>query len=705
MPHEGFDGRPADNLLSHETIPIPLKISEHVEDLTFDIAKLAHYPVILGMGWLDLHDPHVHWTSRRIVFDSNYCVENCLSTLHSVQSLEQHPQSAILIDSLPVAEISGVKSTAVPNQTTPSRPRHPPSQTTSRLAAAPVQIERFPSMPSTPLPPVRISLVSASAFRLSMKQGDAFQLTVSDLRGLNDTSPTPIHVFSAFSAVTKTDETPTPPTTTDPSVLVPSEYHDFLDVFDKKPTEILPPRSSYDHQIPITPNTDIPMSRLYPLSASKLKSLADYLQDNLKKGHIRPSSSPAAAPILFVKKKDGSLRLCVDYRALNSVTIKNRYPLPLISETLDRLSTAKHFTKIDLHVAYAQVRITDRDEWKTAFRTRYSHFEYLVMPFGLTNAPASFQNLVNDVLQEFLDLFVIVYLDDILIFSDNPSEHRKHVRLVLAKLRTANLYAKAEKCEFDRDKVEFLGYRVGVNGISMDNSKLDSIQDWPVPRSVKEVQSFLGFANFYRRFILGYSKIAHPLTQLTKKDVPFVFSDDTRAAFQTLKDAFTTAPVLSHHQPGIQCVLETDASDYAIGAVVSQRQGKHLHPIVFFSRKLTPVELNYEIHDKELLAVVDGFKQFRQYLEGVNEPTLVYTDHKNLEYFFSVRVLSRRQARWYELLTSYNYSLAYRPGSQQGKLDTLSRRPDYAVDSKASDSKPILFFDPKVVDPAVVASL
>lgn len=250
-----------------------------------------------------------------------------------------------------------------------------------------------------------------------------------------------------------------------------------------------------------------PFGPLYSLSELELKALSEWLEENLSKGFIRSSRSSAGAPILFVKKKDGSLRLCVDYRALNNITIKNRYPLPLIPEALDRLRKAKVYSKLDLRGAYNLVRVKEGDEWKTAFRTRYGHFECLVMPFGLTNAPAVFQHFMNDVFRDLLDHTVLIYLDDILIFSDSEEEHVKHVKQVLARLVDNKLYAKAEKCEFHVTTTEFLGFIVPANGISMASNKVDAIMSWPLPTKVREIQQFLGFANFYRKFIKGYSRI------------------------------------------------------------------------------------------------------------------------------------------------------------------------------------------------------
>jgi hypothetical protein len=377
-------------------------------------------------------------------------------------------------------------------------------------------------------------------------------------------------------------------------VKLPEKYKDFVDVFEKNKVDQLLEHRPYDCPIDLEEGHSPPFGPIYGLSKPELQALRDYLTENLAKGFVQHSKSPASAPILFVKKKDGSLRLCVDYRGLNKITKKNRYPLPLISSLLDRLCIGKIFTKLDLRGAYNLLRIHLDDEWKTAFRTRYGHFEYTIMPFGLTNARIVFQHLMNDIFREYMDECVVVYLDDILIFSKNQEDHDKHVQLVLATLREHGLYAKLEKCEFDKSSVAFLGYVIFLDGIFMDKSKVETIQCWATPSSVKDVQRFLGFANFYHRFIKGYSKITPPLIALTCKDKPFSWNPTAQAAFDTLKMAFTSTWVLIHPDPVKPFIVETNASDFALGAILSQFGiDGLLHPVAFYSRKLTSAEINY----------------------------------------------------------------------------------------------------------------
>ncbi|KAJ0830306.1 putative nucleotidyltransferase, Ribonuclease H [Helianthus annuus] len=309
----------------------------------------------------------------------------------------------------------------------------------------------------------------------------------------------------------------------------------------------LPPHRQVEFQIELTPGA-APIARApYRLAPSELEELSKQLQELLEKGFIRPSSSPWGAPVLFVKKKDGTFRMCIDYRELNKVTVKNRYPLPRIDDLFDQLQGSCYYSKIDLRSGYHQLRVRDEDVSKTAFRTRYGHYEFLVMPFGLTNAPAVFMDLMNRVCKPYLDKFVIVFIDDILIYSKSQEEHEQHLRLILELLRKEQLYAKLSKCDFWLREVHFLGHVVNKDGIHVDPSKVDSIRNWPAPRTPTEIRQFLGLAGYYRRFIKDFSKIAQPLTLLTQKGVTYRWGEPQETAFQHLKIGFA-AHLFSHCQ-------------------------------------------------------------------------------------------------------------------------------------------------------------
>ncbi|MBW0540969.1 hypothetical protein O181_080684 [Austropuccinia psidii MF-1] len=387
--------------------------------------------------------------------------------------------------------------------------------------------------------------------------------------------------------------------------VVPPAYHQYLDVFSKVKAEKLPPHRACDHHIKLEGLLP-PIGVIYSLSNQESETLRAYISENVEKGFIRPSSSSTGAPVLFVKKKDGGLCLCVDYRKLNAVTRKNRYPVPPMNQLLTVFNGSTIFSKIDLRGAYNLLRIKEGDEHLTAFRTKYGSYEYLVMPFGLTNAPASFQNLVNDIFADFLDVFLVVYLDDIMVFSSSEEEHVKHVASVLQILRENNFFANASKC--------------GILGL--------------------------------------YS--------------PFIFNEEALSQFQILKEAFTTSPILSHFNPSVPTIVETDASDYALGALLSQVNDSGKHPIAFDSRKILPAELNYEIHVKELHGIVWACKCWRSFLICLSNPLEVLTDHSSLQFCMSSKVLTCHQAHWAEFPSEFHFTITYHPGRLATLPDALS---------------------------------
>src|SRR5436853_769558 len=310
------------------------------------------------------------------------------------------------------------------------------------------------------------------------------------------------------------------------------------------------------------------------------------------------------------------------------------------------------------------------------------------MPFGLANAPATFQNMMNDIFRDMIDMGVVIYLDDILIYRESEEDHVALVKRVLSRLQEHQLAIAPDKCEWHRSKVNFLGYIISEEGIEMDQAKIQTVLEWEAPTTVKEVQSFLGFANFYRRFIEGYSKLTRPLTDLTKKSEKFIWSRECEIAFEQLKSRFTSAPILRHFDPQLQCIIECDASDFAIGGVLSQEVEGRLHPIAFHSRKMNKHEINYEIHDKELLAITSSFKEWRRYLEGAKHKISVFTDHRGLEWFAANKPLNRRQARWALELDGYDFNIIHRPGAKNGKPDALSRRAEHRPEKGGQDYQP-----------------
>ncbi|MBW0478750.1 hypothetical protein O181_018465 [Austropuccinia psidii MF-1] len=448
--------------------------------------------------------------------------------------------------------------------------------------------------------------------------------------------------------------------------VVPPAYHQYLDLFSKVKGEKIPAHHACDHHIELEGFLP-PVGVIFSLSNQELEKLWAYISENVEKFFIRPSFSSTGAPVLFLKKKDGGLCLGVDYHKLNAVTRKGRYPVPPMNQLLTILNRYTIFSKIDLPGGYNLLRIKEGDENLTAFRTKYGKHEYLVMLFGLTNAPASFQNIVNDIFAYFLDIFVVVYLDDIIVFFSSEEEHVKHVASVLQRLRYNNLFSKASKCVFPASSVEYLGYVFSRDGLKMDYSKVQKILNWPQPNNIKALQSFLGFANFYCCFMKNYSKRITALTSLLKKDTPFIFNEEALSHFQILKEAFTTAPILS-----LQTIVEPDSSDYALGDLLSQVNDSGKNPIEFDSCQPLPAELNYEIHDKELLGIVCALKCWRVFLLSLSNFFMVLKNHSSLQYFISSKVLPYYNACWAEFVSDFHFTITYCTGRLATLPDALS---------------------------------
>ena len=570
------DGSPTkdeDGWVREELRQVELNIHGHQEEITLDVTTIK-YDMILGMKWLEEHNPHINWKKRTITFP------NCS---HGTK-MEDRSSSTV-----PFAKAIWV------------RPR-------GRVLAG---------------------------------------LSIEEL---------------------------------------PGEYKEFKHLFEEKEGKAaLPEHQPWDHKIPIKEGVVLNHKGwLKPYSKKEEDFMKEYIEKLEQKDFIRRSKprgknqASISHGTLFAYKKDGTPRPCIDYRPLNEATVKDHYPIPRQDELQDRLQGATIFTALDARDAYHRIRMAEGEEWKTAFRTRWGVYEFLVMPFGLTNAPSTYQEYINNALKEYLDDFVIAYLDDILIFSKTEQEHVEHVRKVLQKLADAEIPLKLSKCEFHKTSIGFLGYIVSADGLAPDPKKVQAIEEWPEPTTVKEVQAFCGMINYYRKFIKNFSKVAEPITRLTKKETIFNFGGECKEAFKELKRRMTTAPILRIHDPEKESIVETDASDKAIGGCLKQRddQGK-LHPVAYFSRKLTPPEANYDVHDKELLAIVVCLETWRPYLEGAKYPVQIYSDHKNLTYWTSTKQLNRRQVRWAETLNRYDFKITHVRGTENVTADALSRRADY----------------------------
>jgi hypothetical protein len=479
--------------------------------------------------------------------------------------------------------------------------------------------------------------------------------------------------------------------------IVPPQYHKWRKVFSEKESNRLPKHQPWDLTIDFIEGAPKIMDcKIYPLTLSEDEKMREYIRTELEKRFIRHSKSPICSPPFFVGKKDGKQRLVIDYRKVNAVTVADNGTIPLLQEEIDKVKDARLFTKLDVRTGYNNIRIKEGDEHKAAFKTNMGLFEPVVMPFGLRNAPAVFQRMMNT---QFADLIatgkVQVYIDDILIATeDDPAVHRPMVCKVLDRLQEMDMYLKPSKCHFEVHKIEFLGMILENGTVTMDPIKVAGVAEWKEPKNVRDVRKFLGFCNFYRRFIRGFSQIAKPLNNLLKKGAKWTWEKVEQGAFDKLKRQVTEEPVLVQPDQKKQFEIEVDASNYAIGAVLMQKGDKDvLHPVAFFSKTMNDAQRNYDVYNRELLALVETFRHWRHYLHSATHQVKVHTDHANLLYWKNPGDHNRRVARWHAELMDYNFELIHISGKKNGRADALSRRPDY--DMGEHDNKQLVVLPPK----------
>ena len=456
--------------------------------------------------------------------------------------------------------------------------------------------------------------------------------------------------------------------------LVPEKFHRWIKVFGKKQLERMPMRKLWDHAIDIKEGFVPWKGKVYPLSREEREEVREFVKKQLRKGYIWLSKSPQTALVFFVGKKDGKKRMVQDYQYLNEWTIKNNYPLPLISDILENIGTKKLFTKMDLRWGYNNVRIKEGDEWKAAFMMPEGLFEPTMMFFGLTNSPATFQAMMNELLRDLINIGkVAVFIDDVIVGMETEEDHNELVVEVIKRLEENDLYVKLEKCKWRVREVEFLGVVIGPEGIKMEKEKVKGVLEWPTLKGVNDIQKFLGLVNYYRQFIEGFATVARPLHDLVKKDKKWEWTEREEKVFKELKERFIKEPVLAAPDIDKKMRMEVDALDYVMGGVLLIECGGGLWRLVaFLSKSLNETERNYEIHDKEMLAIIRGLEAWRHLLEGAQTKFEIWTDHKNLEYFMKAQKLNRRQARWALYLSQFDFILKYVAGAKMGKVDGLS---------------------------------
>jgi hypothetical protein len=677
------DGKLAANAVEFTTESLPILIGGHQEFLSFMVTSLgdsSEFTIILGHNWAYHNDAKINWRKYEVTI-GEWTIKGKPLGRHPRFRTEQIPSSPTPNDKQSILEINL---------------ELPLTKNTSD--------EGY------------ISESSCKCFwdDSCAKQGECFEVDCTCLWGtecralgycksiralqIQTFEIEPFEEFEdpfdqPFSAMENPVGSRVSTNATNEISVIPDWVLDeYSDIFAGKDELILPLHSKFDCTIPLKPGAKPKRSKFYPLTFQEKQAMQEWISVNLDRGFIRRSKSEWASPCFYVNQK-GKKRLCMDYRTLNAATCKSKAAIPLMSEVFITLAAAKIFTCLDLRTAYHQVRVAEEDIAKTAFITPMGQFESLVMLFGLTNAPSDFQAIMNEI---FFDLeYVLVYIDDITIFSENAEEHEARTRIVLERLRKHGFYCNLEKCQFNLSKIAYLGYIVSSEGLNMDPAKVAAVTEWPTPTKKKDVQSFLGFANFYRRFIHNFSKLSIPLTHLLKKGVDFVWSKECETSFQNLKTSFFNGNMLIHPSDEKPFILETDASDFALGAVLYQKNNQEvLQPIGFYSRKLLPAERNYPVYERELLAIVASLKHWRHLLMGSRHQITIHSDHKNLLYFQTATSMSPRLARWSLYLSCFDFVIHYIKGSDNERADSLSRRPDY---EQAAEMDPI---PPKPLIPA-----
>lgn len=402
----------------------------------------------------------------------------------------------------------------------------------------------------------------------------------------------------------------------------------------------------------------------------------------LAEGLITPSMSPFASPVLLVKKKDGSWRFCVDYRKLNDITIKNKFPLPIVDELLDELAGTAFFSKLDLRSGYHQIRLVEQDEYKTSFKTHNGHYQFKVMPFGLATAPGTFQCVMNFILAPHNRKFVLVFMDDILVFSKSWLEHLEHLSIMLSTLREHQLYANLSKCSFAQTKLEYLGHIISNKGVATDPAKTEAMVAWPVPTNLTELRGFLGLTGYYRKFVKGYEILAKPLTALLQKKT-FQWTAEAQVAFEVLKEAMINTPVLALPDFSRQFTVKTDACATGIGAVLSQEG----HPVAYYNKALSVANQQLSIYEKEFLAVIMAVDKWRQYLNrGL---FIIKTDHQSLAHLNDQALTTDLQRKAMHKLVGLEFKIQYKKGVDNGAADTLSRVGHLLTTQIVSQAQPL----------------
>jgi hypothetical protein len=684
-----YDDR-KDQMITH-VIYSKMTIQKHTESLILMlIIKLRQQTLILDKSWMRKHEMSYHEKTNIIEFISRFCThskkietkttktktsnkeknfsfekKSFLSQSDHVKSdsFNKKSKSMIIIKVLSRKEVRSDQSTInlfrKDKKSTTSINKSEISKAVRDFRLNLNEFKIFNSKETKSLSVMNIAMIETSTFNMMSKRKNVnlFSIILKNVEKH-------LKKHSKSNTVVKN--------------VLSSEYHEFLNVFDKKAFNILASHRLYDHKIVLKKDAILEYTSLYKMFEKELKIVKKYLEDNLEKRFIIASRSSFASSIMFMKKTNESLKFCVDYKKLNQLIKKNRYSLSLIDETLTHLEKTKYFIKLDIRQTFHRIRIADVEfEDLTTFKIKFDAYKYRVLSFDLCNELVTYQHYINDVFFDYLDDFVFVYIDDILIYNNFKKKHIKHVKKILQRLRDASLQVDIDKCEFSVHETKYLDLIVDRDEIRMNSEKIETILQWTTSQNLKQVQRFLEFCNFYRRFIRNFAKIVKSLIKLIRKNVSFTWNEICKHAFDLLKRTVIEASILTHFDSKKQTYIKSDSSNFVFAEVLSQmKKNDELHSVAFFSKNLVSIECNYEIYDKELLTIVRCFEQWRFELLFIESNVLikVLIDHKNLEYFMFTKQLNRRQSKWAQFLIDFHFVITYLFEKSNEKADSLIKR-------------------------------
>ncbi len=653
-----FDDHYAKKLITH-AIYSNLTVQDHMKRFIFMlITQLDQHQMILEKTWMnkikmtiDMKDNHLQFSS----FEA-----------HIKASIKAH--STVLSSKKIAIEQKSSISTQILKRSISSVV----TQLSEKSSSFSKIVKSFNSVKSSSFDSMNIAIIEAAAYKSLVKRSNVttFAIIITKIDRLLKTARNKLEDVNlqelSHEEILK-----------EVKAKLSSKYHDYLDMFDRAMTDQLLSHCLYDHKIELIDEKTSSRSRLYHMSDYKLQKMKNYLIKHLNKDFISSSSASYASLILFVEKKDGSLRFCVDYRKLNALTKRNHYSLSLIDETLARIQESKYLTRLNIIVAFNKLRMHSDSEDLTIFITSFDFYKYHVMSFKLINGSTFYQHYMNDVLFDYLHQFCQIYLDDIIIYSKTLKKHKRHVWLVLHRLRETDLQMNINKCKFHVQKIFFLKLLLFIEELKMNFRKVQAVVKWSTSTNLTQMQFFVNFCNFYRRFIKNFSKIVHSLIQLTQKEVIFEWNQACQTIFDHMKKQMTEVSILRHFDQNRETILETDSFNYVNDDILSQYDDEEtLHLMIYYSKNLSFAECNYEIYDKKLLAIIRVFKHWWSELKLTELLIKMFTDHQALTSLMKDKELSRRQMRWVQKLVDFNFKIMYCSDKQNIKVDALTRRVD-----------------------------